>query len=1057
MRWQQITLAVAVACVVGGPAAAQTTYTWSTNTNGNWSSASNWAGNNGPLAGGGSDVQLVFNYSAPLIPTPPTIHTATNDLAGTFQLNRLTLDTRFGAYTVGPSYLGLSIGGSNPIQFVNHGSTAPTIQMAGAAVRIALPVELAANTTVSGTGHGHLLWSGAISGSGQLVHNRSSGNTGLTHVLGNQLGFYGGQTIITGNNTFTGGVDLRGGNLSYSIASAGNTPFGTGAITANGTATSPVSLRMDSFSNNPLPNNIVLNSPLYFTGNNSAVFTGDVSGTGDWVASGVTTTFRNPLSLSGRLIADGGPFRSGSGTLVLADNATALNVSGVVLASAPGGGLTLNNDAGANLTNRLPDNLVVQSSRAILTLTGNTNAHSSETIGGLSGSGFETVSLTSGSGYSSTLTFSATTPIVRQNSMMLMARGQNLGQFAPGSGNAQNVILTNPGSLVSQLVGNTGSLNSTTATDVPVLPWGIGVLAPSGNPSPTNGTLLTYHSTNGIRPLPFSQFATTISVGSTTQENVRLTGNSPVNISAATTINSLVIANTANNGGTTGSGTLTITGNVVLAAISGTNSVAELGHVTFPGEAYLTTFGGNGLQLNGTVTAPSLVKAGTGVLTINAPLNVSGPLTVQVGLVSIDSEAKLGSVSEVRLNGGVLRALNPSGTVTLTKPIYVSNNNGQLQTGNPGASQTTDLIVNSVIADMPWTGSGPFLPGQSAGSVQFGGLGNIVLNAANTYSSNTILSGSATVVISQQANLGTGAQIIIEGGATLRTTASFTMNKSLILNGGAGNMTVAPDAGTTLTWSGPIHQRSTATQAFALTKAGDGTLVIASDDNTFHGFLNINAGAVHLTGSLAAMNRAGPTGAEDENYGVLVNTGAVLSGTGNTRRVVFVDGTGAGGTLAPGAANVGALTTHGARIDAGGNWRVGIVNGSTPAGTNTGGSTLGPSLDPTSNNLLVAVAGTISIDPNADIIIDGTGVNFTLDTMYSYRIAQAVGTATISPVSITDQARFTPIGFAATDFSLHRSGNAIYLNFKPVPEPLMVLPVAAAAGWLLLRRRKVGF
>jgi fibronectin-binding autotransporter adhesin len=1053
MVWYRF-FSAALALVGFATFAAAQTFTWVSNTNGDWSTATNWAGSSGPSTGGGSSVELIFNYSAPVISVPATVHTAANDLAGTFDLNKLTLDTRFGAYTIGSTYLGLSVGGTNLIRFVNDASTAPIVTMQGAGVRVALPSILHANTTITGNGSGHLVWSGTISGSGQLIHERTSGYTGITHTLGNQLGFYGGQTIITGNNTFTGGVELRGGNISYSIPSAGHTPFGTGTITVNGTATSPATLRMDAFSSNPLTNDIVLNSTLYYTGNNSGVFSGTVSGSGDWVVSGLSNTFRNPLTMTGRLIADGGPFRSGSGTIILADNATALNVSGIIIGPSPGGGLTLNNNDGANILNRLPDNLIVKSSRAILTFTGNGTANSSETIGGLSGSGFETISLTSGSGVSSTLTFSDSTPITRQNSMMLMARGVNLGQLAPSSANAQNVILTNPGSFVSSLIGNPASLDSITANDVPILPWGIGVLAATGNPTPASGTLLTYHSVNGIRPLPTTQFASSIPVGSTTQENVRITGSSTTNITSNTTINSLVIANTSGTGGTSGIGTLTISGNVVLAAISGAGSVAQLGNVTFPGEAYLTTFGSNGLEINGTLTAPSLVKAGTGVLTINSPLNVSGPLTVQVGLVNIDSEAKLGSVSEVRLNGGVLRTVLPSGTVTLTKPIFVSNNNGQLLTGNPGASISTDLIVNTVIADMPWTGSGPFLPGHSAGSVQFGGLGNIFLNAANTYSSNTILSGSATVVISQQSNLGTGSQIIIEGGATLRTTASFTMTKSLILNGGAGNMTIAPDAGTTLTWNGPIHQRSAATQSFALTKAGDGTLVIGSIDNTFYGLLNINQGTVHLTGSLAPMNRVGPTGAEDLNFGVLVNNGGTLSGNGTTQRVVFVDGSGSGGTIAPGEANAGSLTTHGVAVDAGGNWLIGIANGSTPAAINTGNSTLGPTLNPTSNSQLVAIAGIISIDNGADIIIDGTGVSFTLGDSYSYRVALADGPASITSVNITDPARFSTIGFDAINFSLVSSGNVIYLNFTPVPEPLLILPVAAVAGAVVLRRKR---
>jgi len=355
---------------------------------------------------------------------------------------------------------------------------------------------------------------------------------------------------------------------------------------------------------------------------------------------------------------------------------------------------------------------------------------------------------------------------------------------------------------------------------------------------------------------------------------------------------------------------------------------------------------------------------------------------------------------------------------------------------------------------MPWSNGSVALPGQSSGSVQYGGLGNIFVTGSNTYSGNTILSASATTVISQEANFGTGQQIIMEGGATLRTTASFGMSKSLILSGGSGDMTLSPDAGTTLTWNGPIHQRSGATSAFPLMKAGTGTLVIASTQNTFAGLLNVNAGTVQVNGSLAPLNSTGSNPSMDENYGVIVNVGGTLAGTGNTRRVVFIDGTGLGATLAPGVNGSGTLTTHGAAIAAGGNFQTRIANGSTPAAANTGLSTAGTLPNPTSNTFLFADVGTITIDPLANIIIDGTGTNFTLGSPYSYTIASAGLSGSVTGVNITDVNRFSTIGFNATDFSLMASGNVVYLNFTPVPEPGFLL--ATATGLLLLggsRRR----
>jgi autotransporter-associated beta strand protein len=1043
-----------LAFAAGGNLGAQD-FTWNRpgTSGGNFSDPLNWLGGTAPPTGGGTDLALAFTNSAPLVASPATA-TALNDLAGPLLLNRLDLDTRFGS--TGSTPLGLVVGGSNPIRFVTSSlGAAPTITIRGAAARLTLPVEFAADTTIAGPGHGNVVFAGTVSGAGKLIHNRTSGLTGTTYVLGNQLGFYGGQTIFNGNNTFTGGVELLGGNIAYSIPVAGNTPFGTGTLFVNGTATSPSTLRMDAFSSNPLPNPIQVNTVLYYTGSNSGTFSGTITGPGDWVASGLTTTFQNPLTLTGRLVADGGPFRSSSGTIALANNATALAVSGIVIGPSAAGGLTLDNTA-VNNGDRIANGLVVRSTRAVVTLTGNASAHTSETIGGLSGSGYETIGITGGTGVSSTLTLSATDPILRANSMMLFARGLNLGQNDPGTANAQNILLANPGSFTGSLVGNAASLNSTTALDVPVVPWGVGVLAAAGNPSQAAGTFLTYHATRGIRPLPVAQFATAISNGSTTQDNVRLTGAATA-ITSATTINSLVIANATGAGGVTGSGTLTVTGNAVLAVLA-TGASAALGNVTFPGEAYITAFGGNGLEVQGTLTAPSLVKAGTGVVSILSPLAVPGPLTLQVGQLSFDDEAKLGTVSEIRLNGGILRPFVPNGSLAITKPIFVSNTGGIVSYGNSGLGQTTAVTIQSVIANMPWSGGSVALPGQASGSVQFSGFGSVTLTADNTYSSNTILSGTTTLIVSRDANLGLGDQINIEGSNTLRTTASFATGKSLVLNGGSGDMTLSPDAGTTLTWNGPIHQRGTAANAFALSKTGGGTLVVAHAQNTFGGLLRINAGTVRLAGNLAPLNSAGLNAGGDENFGVLVNAGATLTGTGNANRAIFVDGLGfpagpVGGTLAPGNGAAGTLAANGASIAADGNFRIRIVGG-TPAPPNSGGSGTGPATDPASHSFLHSPVGRIAFDAGANIVIDGTGTPFTLGQQYSYAIASVGPQGTVAPVSIADPLRFTAIGFEAENPSLTTTANSVILNFTPVPEPAMIGFAAAVLGAFARFRRR---
>jgi len=108
---------------------------------------------------------------------------------------------------------------------------------------------------------------------------------------------------------------------------------------------------------------------------------------------------------------------------------------------------------------------------------------------------------------------------------------------------------------------------------------------------------------------------------------------------------------------------------------------------------------------------------------------VPGPLTILVGQVSAASESAFGNITQFNLNGGVIRMLNPGSTAILSKPIFVNKANGQISTGNASVSQTTDLTVNSTIADMPWSNGSVALPGQASGSVQFGGFGTITRGA----------------------------------------------------------------------------------------------------------------------------------------------------------------------------------------------------------------------------------------------------------------------------------------------------------------------------------------
>ena len=116
------------------PASAQSPYTWNT-TDGNWNTAGNWLDNlNNPAVPVSSTTTgLIFNASG------TTNYTATNDIAGTFILNSLTVNNS-GSGTI-------TLAGTR----LDFGGTAPTLDVTGSLV-IANIMGGTAQITKNGTG-----------------------------------------------------------------------------------------------------------------------------------------------------------------------------------------------------------------------------------------------------------------------------------------------------------------------------------------------------------------------------------------------------------------------------------------------------------------------------------------------------------------------------------------------------------------------------------------------------------------------------------------------------------------------------------------------------------------------------------------------------------------------------------------------------------------------------------------------------------------------------------------------------------------------------------------
>lgn len=176
--------------------AGASTFIWQ-DAAGVWSAGANWTGG-APASSALND--LVFGG------TGASSYTSTNDLAGTFQLHSIALNS---SASVPETIAG------NALQFVSNGATNPQIAQNGSgAFTIATNFSAANALTFGGSGAGLVTLAGVISGGGGLTF--SSGNWRLTSAA----------------NAFTGGVRIQTGAF-VELTATGAAPQGVSLLPAS--------------------------------------------------------------------------------------------------------------------------------------------------------------------------------------------------------------------------------------------------------------------------------------------------------------------------------------------------------------------------------------------------------------------------------------------------------------------------------------------------------------------------------------------------------------------------------------------------------------------------------------------------------------------------------------------------------------------------------------------------------------------------------------------------------------------------------------------------------
>ncbi len=604
----------------------------------------------------------------------------------------------------------------------------------------------------------------ADTGWNQTVGGTYDFNDTANWVGGNINGVWDSTLTLTGTQVLTMAGDTvlsdplnfgYAGNFATSIYSVDTTTRNLtlgGDITVATLGGSTASVTLGSNTNNL---NVNLNGNRLFT-----------------INTGRTLTFQNAVS-------NGNITTASAGTLRFAGQGGAIG-SAITLT----GGSTLNLFSGSSGDVGATRAASVKVLNGSLTTNGNSTQNSNETITGtvtIDGAvgGFTTITLSPNAARNARLTAGS---LVRANNGVALIRGTNLGvsPIADSAAGKSNISLGTAPTL-------SGAGGASATHNMSILPWVVG----STNVNAAGGgaeSFVTYDATNGLRPLDLTtEFEPSISDGTTTTNNVRLSGTGTLaTITSDTTVNSLFLnLGTSASSKIDGSGTLKITSGALFLNVgtSGSASItinANLDFGSAQGVIGQSTAGKNRIisgniagtgglvvyQPSQSLAGNSLALNGTGSTYTGDTYNYGKIGDVKAGV--LPSGVRSGNIYNygyISLTGGTpaINGLNGTGTV-----FYNHTGNATLTIGSDGSGGDYSGVIDS---------------GSGANYLKLvkTGAGTQILGGTNTYYGSTTIDDGKLIVNGSLANSPT----VTVNGAAAVLGGSGTINGNVVLTNGA--------------------------------------------------------------------------------------------------------------------------------------------------------------------------------------------------------------------------------------------------------------------------------